>query len=409
MATTSRTYLSTDWKIWTYKPVSGAFRLDFSLLDGSDVLGSTNGTIDVLDLDINSISITDGSLPSQSIFGQLEPATANISASYSGWSESVIKELYPGKFLAITLKNESATDIDLFGKNSVYFIGNISFSNFEIDPINNITTFNIEAQDIFSAALNQSIEVQRSTASTKAAQILLAINSKPELFDSRIVFGSDIDMTAQFESSSLESRSLGQWLDDLIATYVSIPECQYALNGTTLERRVTFQALHAKPTSGIQITDNDVLAITMATDGADIPTSFNLSNSTTSYNNAISGNSILTLPVNYSSFIDVNGVSQLEQIATKITSYAPQLSPVQITVNTATPYQSITFDNSQPQSGGIYYYPERSYANGTNLDIYLDYFATGGVTPHYYTKIVGQNHQITPDYWQTTYYLMKGK
>ena len=40
MATTSRTYLASDWQVWTYEPVAGKFRLDFSALNGSDVLGA---------------------------------------------------------------------------------------------------------------------------------------------------------------------------------------------------------------------------------------------------------------------------------------------------------------------------------------------------------------------------------
>jgi hypothetical protein len=69
------------------------------------------------------------------------------------------------------------------------------------------------------------------------------------------------------------------------------------------------------------------------------------------------------------------------------------------------PYQSITFDTAQAQSGGQYYFPTNWYANGTDLDIYMSYF--GNV--HYYSKIVGQSHEITPDSWLTTYQLLKGR
>lgn len=409
MASTSRTYLSSDWKVWTYSPVSGAFRLDFSLLDGSDTLSATNGSMSVLDLDISAITIQDGERPLQSVFGQVSPATATITASLRGWSPSTVEELYLGKPLAITLKNESAIDVDVYGRNSVFFLGVISSSTFNVDPINEITTFNIQAEDIFTSALNQSFEVNRSTTATKSSSLFTAISNNSQLLDSHLVITPDIDLTANYESNSTESRALGAWLDDFISTYVAIPESQYSLNGTDLERVITLRALYSKPTSGIQITDEQVLAVTMANDGGDIPTSFNLYNSTVTYNSVTDLANILTLPVNYTTSLDVNGATQLQNVATKISSYTAELNPVEITLNSALPYQPITFEDTQTQSAGQYYYPNSWYANGTALDIYLDYFSNGVTTPHYYATIVSQSQEITPDYWNTTYQLMKGK
>jgi len=115
------------------------------------------------------------------------------------------------------------------------------------------------------------------------------------------------------------------------------------------------------------------------------------------------------LPSQYTAILDVNGAGQLSQISDRIRTYIPSLSPTEITVTTATTYQPIVFDTTQAQSGGQYYYPNNWWANGTDVNIYLDYLATGGVTPNYYTKIVGQSHNITPDLWQTTYQLLKGR
>ena len=61
MTTYSRTYKTTDWKVWIYTPVSGKFRLDFSALDGSDVLSSTEGSLQEVALPIEQITITEGS------------------------------------------------------------------------------------------------------------------------------------------------------------------------------------------------------------------------------------------------------------------------------------------------------------------------------------------------------------
>jgi len=411
MTTTSRTYLATDWQIWTYAPVAGKFRLDFSALNGSDVLGAVGdvGGMAVLDLDINAIYINDGERPIQSVFGQISPGAASISASYTGWSESLVKDLYPGKYIAITLKNESAVDVDVYGRNSVYFLGTIATSNYQVDPINLVTTFDIQCEDIFSNALNQSIEVSRSTTSTKASSLNAALLANSNLFDPHLDIVTAGDMTVNFESATTESRSLGEWLDDFLTSYVAIPLQTYIYQSSVLDRTVTLQALWTQPTSGTQIDGTDITNVVMATDGADIPTSFNLSNSTVSYNYAPDNDSILTLPINYTASLDVNGLTQVQQVADRIRTYIPELSPTEITVKTAIVNQPIVFDTGQPQSASTYYYPQNWYANGTNIDVYLDFFATGGTTPHYYTKIVGQSHEITPDYWLTTYQLLKGR
>jgi len=157
------------------------------------------------------------------------------------------------------------------------------------------------------------------------------------------------------------------------------------------------------------ITHSITTVATYVPDGADVPTSFNLSNSTLSYSFGTSEANILSLPTQYTATLDVNGAGQLSQISDRIRTYVPRLSPTSITVTTATTYQPIVFDNTQAQSGGQYYYPNNWWANGTDVNIYLSFLATGGVTPNYYTKIVGQSHEITPDLWQTTYQLLKGR
>jgi hypothetical protein len=407
MATTSRTYLASDWQVWTYAPVAGKFRLNYSTLNGTDVLGGATdtGSMTVLNMDINSINISDGERPSQAVFGSVNAATAAISLSSTTWDANVIKELYAGKAIAITLKNQASVDIDVYGRNSVFFLGTIASSNYDVDPVNEVTTFNIEAVDIFSNALNQQIGVAKSTTASKASVINTAISTNSNLFDSHLSIGSNIDLTAQYEVAGTELQSLGAWLADYIETYVAIPVGYYYLNGTTLTRNIDLNALHVKPTSGSQITDGKVTAIQMATDGDDIPTSFNLSNASATYTAGNSMAGILTQPIDYTSSIDVNGTAQLQQIADRISSYTPALSPTSITVKTATTYQTITFDDTQAQSAGKYYYPTNWWANGTDVDIYLAYL--GNV--HYYTRIIGQEHEITPDYWLTTYHLLKGR
>jgi hypothetical protein len=411
MASTSRTYLASDWQVWTYEPVAGKFRLNFSALNGSAVLGAVGDTggMAVLDMDIAGITLQDGERPNQSVFGIVSPGTATITATATGWNKNLIQELYPGKSLAITLKNQAGIDIDVFGRNSVYFLGVISASTFTVDPINLVTTFNIEGLDILGMALNQSIAVGKSTTATKSSSLNAALTANSNLFDSHLSIATLGDLTVNYEVTETVTQSLGFWLDDWIQTLLGIPATYYAYQLSELKRVVDLNALHTQPTSGATITGDVITQLSMETDGADVPTSFNLSNSTITYNSGNIANNIFGLPVDYTATLDVNGVGQLSQIADRIKTYTQALSPTEITVTTATTYQPITFDNTQAQSGGQYYYPNNWWANGTDVNVYLDFLATGGVTPNYYTKIVAQSHEITPDYWQTTYQLLKGR
>ena len=411
MATTSRTYLASDWQVWTYEPVAGKFRLDFSALNGSDVLGAVGdvGGMAVLDLDIAEINIQDGERPTQSVFGIVSPGTCDILASTTGWDKALVQELYPGKSLAITLKNQASIDIDVFGRNSVYFLGVISGSTFSVDPINRVTTFTIQGLDVLGMALNQSFPVDKSTTTTKSSSLNAGLLANSNLFDSHLEIITNGDLTVNYEVTATETRSLGEWLEDWVQTLLGIPATYYAYQLGNLKRVIALNPLQTQPTSGAQITGSVISQLSMETDGADVPTSFNLSNSTLSYSFGTSEANILSLPTQYTAQLDVNGAGQLSQISDRIRTYIPRLSPTEITVTTASTYQPIVFDTTQAQSGGQYYYPNNWWANGTDVNIYLDYLATGGVTPNYYTKIVGQSHEITPDLWQTTYQLLKGR
>jgi hypothetical protein len=408
MATTSRTYLASDWQVWTYEPVAGKFRLDFSALNGSDVLGAVGdvGSMAVLDIKIGEIAMQDGERPNQSVFGIVSPGTVNIMATVDGWDKAMIQELYPGKSLAVTLKNQATIDMNPYGRNTIYFLGIISSSTFTVDPINQFTTFNIQGLDILGAALNQSFAVDKSTTATKSSSLNAGLSANSTLFPSDLLITTNGDMTVNFSTSSTAINSLGYWLNDWVQSLVGIPTTYYEYGPN---KRLYLNPLHTQPTSGVTITGDVITNLVIETDGADIPTSFNLTNDIVNYNSGTIDANILTVPTQYTETIDVNGSGQLSQIVDRIKTYVPKLSPTEITVTTATTYQPITFDNTQAQSGGQYYYPNNWWANGTDINVYLDFLATGGVTPNYYTKIVAQSHNITPDLWQTTYQLLKGR
>ena len=213
MATKSRTYLPTDWQVWVYTPVAGKFRLDFSTLGGADVLGGASdlGSIQVLNLNINSIQLDDGGQPNNGVFGIYNPGSMSLSAQLKTWDATLLKELYNGKEIYLTLKNEATYSDPIFGKNTVYFMGFISDLLIDVDPINSVTNLTISASDIGSAAVNTPIVVTRSDTKGYAMQ-------------SAITTARDNGQISPYINSTFFSGSLGTTWEPIAGkTYSNFP------------------------------------------------------------------------------------------------------------------------------------------------------------------------------------------
>lgn len=403
MATRSRTYLPTDWQLWSYTPVAGKFRLDFSALNGSDVLGAVGdvGSIQVFDLDIAQINLDDGQRPEQSVFSSVNPGTMALSAQLKTWDETTVKELYNGKQVFLTLKNEATNLHPIFGKAAVFFIGNIDSLDIQLDPINSITNLTITATDVSATALNvplvfsktnigKDIDIEQAFLDAKAAKL---INSYLSL---------DLTgMLSTYENTGQITASFGEILNDFIASDVAIwlPSYSQAYSGSyTLERRLNIKTISTTSTSGQLIPESIISNIAVGQDGANVPTSFDIGNSTSTYTYGLQSASIASNPVVYTATIDVP-TAFLPTIAAKILSYTQKIQPLEVSVRSAQSFQTIVFDNGS----GDYIWPQYVWQNGSEVKTTPSF--TGGT---YYHTIVGTSHRITPDDWQTTYQLWKG-
>jgi hypothetical protein len=403
MATKSRTYLPTDWQVWTYTPVAGKFRLDFSALNGADVLGAVGdvGSIQPLDLAIGSIQLDDGARPEQSVFSSAQPGTMAISAQLLTWSASLIAELYNGKQIFLTLKNEATNNHPIFGKNSIFFIGVIEGLDIQVDPINSITNLTITANDISSTVMNLPLSFVKTNIGKDIDIATAFLNAKYDNLINPYLQLSLSGLLSTYEATGTMVATIGELLDDFMASDVAIYTPYYFQDysgGYTLGRQMSASTVATTATDGELIPESITSQISIGQDGGNVPQSFDLSNTTGNYKSGVSWASTSSNPLVYTATIDVP-TAFLPTIAAKILSYTQKTQPLALTVRSAQPFQTIVFDNNE----GDYVWPLYFWRNGQRVKTTPTY--TGGTNYHI---VVGTSHSITPDEWTTTYQLLKG-
>lgn len=403
MATKSRTYKPTDWTLWAYTPVAGKFRLDFSALNGADVLGGATdtGSIQAFPLRIGSIQLDDGQQPDQSVFSQFTPGTMALSAQLLAWSDTTVKELYNGKQIFLTLKNEATNSESTFGKNTIFFMGVIDSLDIQVDPINKITNLTITATDISSTVMNLPLTFAKTNIGKDIDIAQAFTDAKTANLINPYLFLTLSGMTATYENTGSIVASFGEIMQDFLASDVAIYTPYYLQDYSgsySLRRQMSASTLTTTSTSGELIPESITSNISITQDGGNVPQSFDLSNSTANYKSGTSWASASSNPVVYSSTIDVP-TSFLPTIASKILSYTQKIQTTEVTVRSAQSFQPIVFDNNE----GDYIWPVYFWRNGQAVKTTPTY--TGGT---YYHLVVGTSHTITPDDWQTTYQLWKG-
>ena len=403
MATKSRTYLPTDWQLWAYTPVSGKFRLDFSALNGADVLGGAadTGSVQAFPLRIGSIQLDDGQRPDQSVFSQFSPGTMSLSAQLLSWSDTTVKELYNGKQVFLTLKNEATNSESTFGKNTIFFMGVIDSLDIQVDPINSITNLTITATDISSTVMNLPLTFAKTNIGKDIDIAQAFTDAKTANLINPYLFLTLAGMTSTYENTGSIVASFGEIMQDFLASDVAIytPYYLQSYSGTyDLRRQMTASTVATTSTSGELIPESLTSNISITQDGGNVPQSFDLSNSTGNYKSGTSWANASSNPVVYTSTIDVP-TSFLPTIASKILQYTQKIQTTEITVRSAQSFQPIVFDNNE----GDYIWPVYFWRNGQAVKTTPTY--TGGT---YYHLVVGTSHSITPDDWQTTYQLLKG-
>lgn len=408
MPNRSRTYKPSDWQVWIYTPVAGKFRLDFSLLNGANVLGAVGdiGSMTKQNIKISSINLVDSTDVSQGVFGTITPASAFIVINQSGISKTMLDEYYVGKKIAVTLKNEATTGPDsIYGYNTVYFVGFIQSVSVDIDPLNSFSTITLNATDYLAGLLNQPVTFTQSTTNNKSS-LLVDPNFLAAAYGAGSIFQDSITIPySQWNDNLTYTKSLGEWLQDFIDSGVVMPITKRYSTLDGSYRVIYLYTIGVVPGVSGTLDVTKIISYTFETDGDQIPTYFNYENgSGSTYVLGIPQSGTLSNPIVDKRLITVKDTTQLTAIANKIQEFEPQLRPIAIQTIQAMPNQQIIFLDA---SGGplSFLQPKNSFSNGDSLQVNLSeygYLATEEFT------IIGQNHEITTDYWKTTFNVTKG-
>jgi len=427
MADRTRTYKSTDWQVWFYQPVAGKFRLDFSLLNGSDVLGGATDTGGMVQttLPVSQITIEDGANLEQGISGLLEGSKANITLEVSTVNKTAMAEYYTGKRVVITLKNEETTRTHaIFGQNTPMFTGFITTAQLSYVPGNIIHALTIEAQDVMQFVLNNQLSIKKTDSSFyDTVNGLYSLKSAGQLPDdalnvnySPIQAGEDWQL-AQWETygTPAEIKSIGDWFSNLSYLYSALYAPCFITNvyNVSASEFGFFRHIYFRPQDDTQLSPvvnipiSQIYNVQLEGDMAGKPNIFSLSTPSgaqaqTGSQTSGSVNSMIQM----SQTIDCN-VGVLNDIISRITAIKNEYAPIMLEVIQGVNNQPIIFNNGLFTLDGTvtgYYYP-KAYKPVTTKAIFdlssLGFSATE-------VKIVyGTRMTITPDTWTTQYMLGK--
>jgi hypothetical protein len=398
MATTSRTYNASDWSIWTYVPEPGAFLLDFSQLNGPDVLGTTGGSMQIVDADIASVNLTSGSEVDQGIFLPITPMIMQASLSIKNFTATDANKFYVGTDIWLTLDNESGYSEPNFGLTTPFFIGRIRDFNVDVRPGEDFATINLSCSSDLEDDLNTLVPVTTSTTLSKTLQVInYAADAGIRL--SPINFQSSAYSIYNFATTRTEVKSYGDWLQDIYT-------CDMTMGYDSVTPELgpwLWGANAALSTVGPPVKtfgDEDISDVVFGWSGVGSPTGVNLTNYFNSDLVYQFGGSSNSQNFTYSATIDVKDINEMSAVGQKMLSMNKAFRPVEVSIETARTYQQITFDDRY----GVFYYPTNLAQVGDTVAIDLPNQGFINVP----MLVTGRTIEITPDNWTTTYNLWKG-
>ena len=412
MANRTQTYLTSDWNIWTYVPEPGSFILDFSQLNGTDVLGTTGGSVEILNGKISNISLVEGGAMSQGIFADISPAGLQVSMLVENFLVTDSKKFLAGSEIWLTYKNAETLPDAIYGLNTPIFIGRIRSFDVDVTPGTNLSTISISATSFTEDDLNVLVSVSKNTVEPKFYYIAEG------LFNAGITNYQKVSGdTYNFANTVTEVKTYGDWMED-------ISSCQWGIWGDDVQWLQLFSEIDGVRTnvyypgvvqygwSGslptITFNDESITGVQFGWGNSGAPTGVNLTNYADSelvYQYGFESNSNGTGGFNYSATVDVQNLTQMADLASNLLMFNSKFVPIEVTTLVANNYQDITFREINAVSGFVSYVEPVNLARLTQkIKVNLpDY---GVVNEELYVS--GRTIEITPDNWTTTYQLWKG-
>jgi hypothetical protein len=419
MATSNRIYKSTDWQLWIYEPVAGKFRLDFSLIDGPDVLEASNeGGMEIADIKIISIDISEGSSVSNGTITSFNPAQANISFSLENFTKTQLTEYYSGKQIVITVKNQvtnPALSNAVYGFNTPYFYGKVNTVSLSVDSITNLAVVNLAAEENLGELLNLPLSITKNTTDFATDLVLTKIDeiSQKHPDEEYGIFVSGSGQT-HFGTTGLVTKNIGEWIQDMLDQEAACLYPVWVASGSNYFRRAYFlgfpNKLSGSPFAKTRTLDlNSIYEMNFDLDGNGKPTSMIIRTESGSVFNFGSGDySTLSENVSLDVSVDILNYAEAEELNRLRQSYKTELNVINIAVLNAYNNQEITFDNLDLISGsstGLLTRPETNLECGYKLILDLSEYGYSSTESFF---VLSKEHNITPDSWVTTYNLVKG-
>lgn len=403
------TYTDTDWEIWLYKPVANKFQLDFSKLDDATApLSSTDGTIEILDCDIASISIDEGGSPTQGIFVAVTPAVANIQLQVDSFTKTDANQYFAGADIWITLKNGMAygnVNSNL-GKRTPMFMGRIRSFDVSVQPGTTIASINLNASSRTEDDLNVLMTIDTDSGSDKnvligdAAEALGIYSDLP------------ISGVTTFYHRGSVTKTYGEFIAEMVATDIQIPNDRIywtSQTGTTTSPNIAFSAgirtistpLRTK-TIGYTHTSSKISSVQFGWDNAEAPTGVSLTNEGNSnlvyqYGSGVTGGGM------YTANVDLADVSWMESVGKQYLIYKKAFVPQIIETVTARNNDTITWGDSGNSYPALLW-PINLSQVGDCVGVTL---TDNGFTAEK-MLVVGRTIEVQDNLWKTTYKLWKG-
>jgi hypothetical protein len=409
----TRIYKSSDWQVYTYQPEPGSFVLDFSQLNGPDVLGTSGGGVVAVQYEIGNISIVQGGSVDSGVIHQIQPSLMSVEFIVKDFNTDVINDFYVGTTVTADVFNGNFTATE----RTPMFSGVIESVQVKVIPGEDFSIISLECVSYSRNVLNATLGITKNETTLKGELIetaLVANNLTIDLIDYS---------NYQFKGTARESKSVGEWITDItlcdFSQFTDHPTPVGLITGASYSDLIVFvnpyPRVEIKKNVGVSagtLDENIIFDLNLDWSGVDSPTVVTLTNYTDSsivyqYGSTQEGSGGANA---YSATVDVKNLNQMIEIGDQLLSMTKSFRPVVVSTITATENQEITFKDSLITNLGggpaydIPWFPENIYQVGETVEIDLpDY----GIDQQKMI-IVGRTMEITPDNWTTTYNLWKG-
>lgn len=406
MANKTRTYNSSDWSIWSYKPESGSFILDFSQLNGTAVLGTTGGGLAQDTGLITSFTLQEGSPVESSILPVYSPTTLTVSLKKENFTVADMLTYQVGADIVLTLKNEETVPGSIYGLNTPFFFGKIRQVNVDVTSDADFSTMTIEASRKFQDDLNVLLTVYKVTGNAKLGDI-----STAAALQGCFEMSPQVSQNYTWASTVTETKSYGDFVADfnlcemLIPRDFSFPQTYVDSGGVRTWTFYPYLSLVDSTnlnTPALTLTDSDVVNIEFGWSGYEAPTAVTLENYTTPatvYQSGTNTQNSSGSAGSYTATVDVRNITEMTTIGQRALAMNKSFRPVTVTQEYARTYQNITFTDSS----STWMLPSNLVRVGDEIRVNSTTFASNTVN-----KVVGRTIEVTPDNWLVSYNLWKG-